>query len=294
VSNNLYGAIDLVGGGTGALDKIDGADLVDKDGALVITATAAYLYVLDDDSGAAENSPLVIEPNTNAGTKRWILVSLIAAGLDIPGITDGNIPYMAASGFADSPIRISGTIVEIVANNSSSAGGDPLNILRFTDTDTSSAPEQRQGQIEWYTSDTVDGPAGVHSRIYGLTTNTLGLGALVFETGQSGSSSEKVRILNTGVGINTATPDAEFQVVGDCKFGDDDTNYCSVSTTGDMSFTGSAGFYPRFLTQADKPAAGTGATQCDTGEMVVWKDSDDNKIYLCFNDSGTVKTVELT
>jgi len=35
VSNNLYGAIDLVGGGTGARNKIDGADLVDKDGAIV-------------------------------------------------------------------------------------------------------------------------------------------------------------------------------------------------------------------------------------------------------------------
>jgi len=80
---------------------------------------------------------------------------------------------------------------------------------------------------------------------------------------------------------------------GGCRFGDIDTNYCSVSATGDITFTGSAGFYPRLLTQADEPAAGTGATQCDAGEMVVWKDSDDSKIYLCFNDSGTVKTVEL-
>ena len=48
----------------------------------------------------------------------------------------------------------------------------------------------------------------------------------------------------------------------------------------------------RFLTQADEPAAGTGATQCDTSELVIWKDSDDNKIYICFNDGGTVKTVE--
>lgn len=76
------------------------------------------------------------------------------------------------------------------------------------------------------------------------------------------------------------------------RVGNDVTNYVNISATGDLSFVGSAGFYPRFLTQADEPAAGTGATQCDTSEMVIWKDSDDNKIYFCFNDGGTVKTVE--
>ena len=62
----------------------------------------------------------------------------------------------------------------------------------------------------------------------------------------------------------------------------------------DTHFAGSAGFYPRFLTQADEPASGIGATQCDTSEMLVWKDSDDSSIHLCFNDAGTVKTVALT
>lgn len=71
------------------------------------------------------------------------------------------------------------------------------------------------------------------------------------------------------------------------------TDYLQIGSNGDVSFAGTAGFYPRFLTQAAEPAAGVGATQCDTSEMVVWKDSDDNKVYLCFNDGGTVKTVEL-
>ena len=95
------------------------------------------------------------------------------------------------------------------------------------------------------------------------------------------------------VGIGTTTPDTKLQVVGDLKVGDDNTNYLNIANDGDVSFTGTAGFYPRFLTQADEPAAGTGATQCDTSEMVVWKDSDDSKVYMCFNDGGTVKTVEL-
>jgi len=53
-------------------------------------------------------------------------------------------------------------------------------------------------------------------------------------------------------------------------------------------------FYPRLLTQSDEPDAGTGEDECDAGELVIWKDSDDNKNYLCFNDSGTVKKVELS
>lgn len=59
------------------------------------------------------------------------------------------------------------------------------------------------------------------------------------------------------------------------------------------SLTLSGGFYPRFLTQSAEPAAGTGATQLDTSELAVWKDTDDSKVYLCFNDGGTVKKVEL-
>jgi hypothetical protein len=70
-------------------------------------------------------------------------------------------------------------------------------------------------------------------------------------------------------------------------------HYSKIDSNGHHSFAGIAGFYPRLLTQADKPAAGTGLTECNAGELLIWKDSDDNKIYLCFNDAGTVKTVEL-
>ena len=73
MAHNFYGVIALTGGGVGALDAIDGASLNDKDGALVITETSVYHYFLDDDSGAAEDSPDVIKPDNNAGTKRWIL-----------------------------------------------------------------------------------------------------------------------------------------------------------------------------------------------------------------------------
>ena len=134
MANGFYAAVGLIGGTTGMLDEIDGALLTDGDGALVITATNVYLYILDDDSAAGESSPLVISPDDNAGTKRWILVPLSHA----------------------------------------------------------------------------------------------------------------------------------------------------------------ARFYPRTLNQSLEPAAGTGATQCAAGEAVIWTDTDDAKCYLCYNHSGTVKTVELT
>ncbi len=73
MAKNFYGAIALTGGGTGALDKIDGADLADLDAAFVQVFGTFYAYTLDDDSGAAEDSPRVISPDTNAGTKRWLL-----------------------------------------------------------------------------------------------------------------------------------------------------------------------------------------------------------------------------
>lgn len=77
----IWGAIALTGGGSGALDAIDGNSLTAGDVAMtVVTATSiAYWYIVIDDS-AAENSPSVIRPDTNPGSHSWHLVSLQAAG----------------------------------------------------------------------------------------------------------------------------------------------------------------------------------------------------------------------
>jgi len=90
-----YGAIALTGGGTGALDKINGSLLNDGDVAIVVDAVnnKTYKYTLEASSGAAESNPLVISPDTNAGTKRWILTSITAPTAHI-----NNVQVLTASG----------------------------------------------------------------------------------------------------------------------------------------------------------------------------------------------------
>ncbi len=71
----FYPCIALTGGADGALDAIDGTALVDGEAAFVVANGMQYVYHLDADSGADEDSPNVIAPDTNAGTKRWVLAN---------------------------------------------------------------------------------------------------------------------------------------------------------------------------------------------------------------------------
>lgn len=81
-----------------------------------------------------------------------------------------------------------------------------------------------------------------------------------------------------------------------CKIGDTEgSDYLQVaSTNGDITFAGSAGFYPRRITQSAEPVNGTGATQVDVGELILWRDPDDNRTYAVYNDTDEgVRKVEL-
>lgn len=68
-----YTAKGLIGGAATDLDFFDGDDLNDDDKAFVTVGDLVYEYRLEASSGATENSPAVISPDANAGTKRWIL-----------------------------------------------------------------------------------------------------------------------------------------------------------------------------------------------------------------------------
>lgn len=85
MANKNWGAIALIGGGHGALDRINGDNLNDMDFALTNVDGEIYLHNLDAASGAAEDSPEVISPDTNAGTKRWILANLNLKNLIVYG-----------------------------------------------------------------------------------------------------------------------------------------------------------------------------------------------------------------
>ena len=100
--NVIYGAIDLTGGSAGDLDAIDGTVLQNNDIAIVVTSTPyVYIYRLNSTSGAAEASPNVISPDTNAGNKRWILCeSVEEVTIPIADGIDGASPPAAAATLA--------------------------------------------------------------------------------------------------------------------------------------------------------------------------------------------------
>lgn len=93
-ATQFYPAVALTGGGTGALDKISGAGLNDRDVAIVVLkghatyGNAVLFYVLSATSGAAESVPNVIAPDVSAGTKRWLLTQVWAGNVS-PG-ADGS------------------------------------------------------------------------------------------------------------------------------------------------------------------------------------------------------------
>lgn len=71
-----YWAAVRLGGATGASDKIDGVDLADKDMLALLESTdTARFYWLDADASAAEGEDAT-NPDTNPGTKSWLLLGL--------------------------------------------------------------------------------------------------------------------------------------------------------------------------------------------------------------------------
>jgi hypothetical protein len=80
--NRIYGATGLIGGTTGDLDTIDGADLANGDMAIVINTdnNRVYFYKMDATGSAAESSPDVIIPDSNndSDAKNWELQEVYA------------------------------------------------------------------------------------------------------------------------------------------------------------------------------------------------------------------------
>ncbi len=77
----VFYAKGLTGGTGDSVDQKDGASLNDGDLIIAVDPTTekVYHYQLDADSGLTENSPWVISPDSNAGTKRWIWIPAAAS-----------------------------------------------------------------------------------------------------------------------------------------------------------------------------------------------------------------------
>ena len=74
VQATVYRKTGRVGNASSDMDSIDGATLNDGDECRVFEGTSVFLwYRLDADSGVTPDDYVVIDPNDNPGSKRWIL-----------------------------------------------------------------------------------------------------------------------------------------------------------------------------------------------------------------------------
>ncbi len=84
-----------------------------------------------------------------------------------------------------------------------------------------------------------------------------------------------------------------LQPTGGTTIGDG-TNEIQISATGDLSFAGSTGFYPRLIRQDAEPANGTGSTQIDNEETIMWIDTNDsNRVWFMYNDNTNTNVVKV-
>jgi len=140
----------LTGGAAGDMDGIDGNSLAEGYRCEVEEAGVVYTYTLNASSGAAESSPAIISPDTNAGNKRWILIGTIG---NIARTNTGQPAFLAVPTSTQSDIAIDSPGTQIVfgteiidaAGNFSSnqftapvSGSYPLSVLiNATNLDTS-------------------------------------------------------------------------------------------------------------------------------------------------------------
>jgi len=154
--------------------------------------TAQNSFTIGDQEAGAKS---LIFDNGFLGTLSWtptaartltlpdVTGTLIATGtsvsltsLDLTGITDGNVPYMSASGFADSPITVDLTApptpIPSILINSNDATGKIQLILTDINTD-GAAKNSRFGALHY---DTNEEPVAVFTTNTNVTTNTIQIG----------------------------------------------------------------------------------------------------------------------
>jgi hypothetical protein len=177
--------------------------------------------------------------------------------------------------------------------------------------DTTGDTSDMPGRISFWT--TPDGSGTLAERMRITSGGLLGLGTTAPDkqleinsaTGDclrltyndsNGSAANYVDYAVTSGGDGTITPSGgDVNVVGTLSAGDGGTtDYSKFASNGDLSFVGSSGFYPRRVSQNTEPANGTGSTQIDVGELIIWNDANGGEYWLLYNDTaGGVRGIKL-
>lgn len=198
-------------------------------------STAATLTVSHD--GAVANDQLakmVLDVNTGAGVVERL--RLDTAGVKIAGMTTGSVLFTGASGL-------------VSQDNGGLFWDDSFNVLGIG----TNTPDQGNTKLHLFHADShcksiiETGLADKDATLELKTVNQRWQFTTNAGEGDKFIFFDATRIANVivldllgNVGINTTTPDAKLQVVGDCKFGDDNTNYASFASDGELTLTGTA------------------------------------------------------
>lgn len=95
-------------------------------------------------------------------------------------------------------------MLDIRANNNGLTGDAPLNVIRFTDADTTTAANQPMGKIEFYSPDLDNAAVGAY--ILGSAVGTAGGGTIRFgASANAGTASEVARVASTGLTVTADT-----------------------------------------------------------------------------------------
>ncbi len=108
----------------------------------------------------------------------------------------------------------------------------------------------------------------------------------------TGFGAGKLLLGDTAIGIySQADTFMDLFADGGVRIGDSSagapTNFVLFGSTGNQSFNGTAEFHPPRISQAGEPGL-------SNGELVIWHDSDDNKVYMVYDDATEgAKKIEL-
>ena len=276
MSNKVYGAIDYDGGTAGAMDALDGDLLSDGDMCIVIhdVANQCLMYTLNSTSGVTESAPAIISPDSNAGTKRWILS-------DVYGYDGSNTHLLS-----DKPDRasnpINGNLIKHDAN------GD-LYDSAVVATDVADAVTKKHDEAHTIASHSDTTATGTELNI--LDGATLTTAELNYVDGVTSPIQTQLnaKVNNTGneniAGIKTfssfpvtpsSAPSSNYQVANK-KYVDDNLGQGSVKAW--VNFNGATGSIRDSFNV-------TSVSRTATGRYIITWDTNFSNTYYCFTGMG--------